>query len=207
MTDDPTVRPRGPGPDEAPDRRDDSLAALLAVPPLDEHTRRRLVRRALDTVPASTARRRRPALLLGAAAGLLAVAVAVGVLLTGGGGTPAPQAARRAAPRQPAIGPVAPGAAVAPPRDLGPVGDVTTVALLRRVVDGPAGPPGASLARIRGGCGTRAPGGVTRPELVGVGVDAGRPAGIVVGRDAAGHRTAVVVALDRCALLQRLPLG
>lgn len=201
MTDDPTDRP-APGSD-GPDHRDEHLAALLAVPTLDEHTRRRLVRRALDAAPAST-RRRPPVRLLGAAAVLLVVAAVTGVLLTRGDGQPGPQASRRAGHPPAGAGPQIPSAAEAPPRDLGGVGDVTSPARLRAVVTGASAPTGASLARIQGACGTRTPGGVTRPDLVGIGADAGRPVGIIVGPDPAGQRTIVVVALDGCTLLERL---
>ena len=212
MTDDPTVRRPGATPEEGADERDERLAALLAVPPLDDHTRTRLVRRALDQVRASTPRRSRRAFSLVAAATVLVVAVAGGLLLTSGGGGPGPTATRASQP-PPAAGSraptLAPGSAAAlAPRDLGAVGDVTATTQLRRVVTGPAGAASGSLNTIRDACGTVGPvAGVTRFDTVGTGVDAGQPAAIIVGRDTTGRRVAVVVALHGCRALQRLPLG
>jgi hypothetical protein len=209
--------PRGPGPDpeDGADRRDERLAALLAVAPLADHPRARLVRRALDAAPA---RRRGPGLLLSAAAAALLVIVAAGaaILATSGGGGQTPRAARRAAPPASVAGPPAgipgPGSsAQVAPRDLGAVGDVTDPARLRQVVAGPASATGRSLDSIRPACGPVAPGGaaggVTRIDTVGTAVDGGQPAAILVGRDRAGRRVAVVVALHDCSVLARLPLG
>ena len=53
-----------------PDARDDELAPLLEVPPLDDETRRRLVSRAVDEVrPAPAPRQRSRVLVPVAAAG------------------------------------------------------------------------------------------------------------------------------------------
>lgn len=212
MSDDPT--PGGPGPDpEEGDDRDERLAALLAVAPLEDHTRARLVRRALDAAPA---RRRRPALLLSAAAALLVIVVTGAAILTSGGGGQTSRAARRAAPTTPVAGsqagiPAPGSAAQVAPRDLGAVGDVTNPARLRRAVAGPTSTTGRSLDSIRTACGPVGPGGavrgVTRIDTVGTAVDAGQPTAILVGRDAAGRRVAVVVAVHDCSVLQRLPLG
>lgn len=207
MSDDPTTPGTG-----APDERDERLAALLAVPPLDEHTRARLVRRALDAAPAPSIRPRRRTLLVGAAAALAVVAVAGTVLLTSSGGAPPNQAARRAAPPRAAAaprGPIAtPGATTAAPRDLGPVGDVTDPGRLVQVLAGPASTTGGSLERIREACGT-ADGstvGVTRIDTVATGVDAGQPVAILVGPDPRGRRVAVAVRLADCIPVQRIAL-
>jgi hypothetical protein len=84
---------------DPPDRRDEHVAELLEVPPLDEVTRRRLVTNALDatapaTTPATTsaAAPRGRRLLAIAAAALAVVAVGAGVLVVatnddGGSGT------------------------------------------------------------------------------------------------------------------------
>jgi hypothetical protein len=211
MTDDPTVRGPGAAPEEGADERDEQLAALLAVPPLEDHTRVRLVRRALDEVPASTPRRSRRALPMVAAATPLVVAVTGGLLLASGGGGQGPPAKRGASQPPPTAGSQAPApgsAAELAPRDLGAVGDVTATTQLRRVLNGPAGAPSGSLNTIREACGNVGPvAGVTRFDTVGTGVDAGQPAAIIVGRDTTGRRVAVVVAVHGCRALQRLLLG
>jgi hypothetical protein len=216
MSDDPTVRGPGSDPDEGADGRDERLAALLAVSPLEDHTRARLVRRALAAAPVSSPGRRRPALLLSAAAALLVIVVTGAAILSTSGGGQTSRAARRAAGPTPVAGPQAgvpgPGsAAQVAPRDLGAVGDVTAAARLRQVVAGPASATGRSLESIRPACGLVGPGGaaggVTRIDTVGTAVDAGQPAAILVGRDGTGRRVAVVVALHDCSVLQRLPLG
>jgi hypothetical protein len=211
MTDDPTVRRPGAAPEERADERDEQLAALLAVPPLEDHTRTRLVRRALDEVSASTPRRSRRAFPIVAAATLLVVAVTGGLLLASGGGGQSPTAKRASQPspatRSQAPLPAPGSAAELAPRDLGAVGDVTGPTQLRRVVNGLAGAAIGSLDTIREACGNVGPvAGVTRFDIVGTGVDAGQPAAIIVGRDTTGRRVAVVVALHGCRALQRLPL-
>ena len=187
MSDDPTPRGPGPDPDGGADDRDERLAALLAVAPLDDHTRARLVRRALDAAPP---RRRRPAVLLSAAAALLVlVATGAAILATSGGGGQTPGRAnggpidrgRRAPGRRSRPG--LRGAQVAP-RDLGAVGDVTDPARLRQVVAGPRPRPAARSTRsgppaVPDG----AVGGVTHVGTVGTAVDGGQPAAILVGRD------------------------
>jgi hypothetical protein len=213
MSDDPTLRGPGSDPDEGADGRDERLAALLAVAPLEDHTRARLVGRALDAAPVSSPGRRRPALLLSAAAALLVIVVTGAAILATSGGGQTSRAARRAAGPTPVAGPQAgvpgPGsAAQVAPRDLGAVGDVTDAARLRQVVAGPASATGRSLDSIRPACGPGgAAGGVTHIDTVGTAVDAGQPAAILVGRDGTGRRVAVVVALHDCSVLQRLPLG
>jgi hypothetical protein len=212
MTDDPTVRRPGAAPEPGADEQDEQLAALLAVPPLEDHTRTRLVRRALDEVPASTPRRSRRALSMVAAATLLVFAATGGLLLASGGGGQSPTAKRASRPPPAAGSPApipAPGSAAAlAPRDLGPVGDITSTTQLRQVVNGPAGTATGSLDTIRKACGDVGPvAGVARFDIVGTGVDAGEPAAIIVGRDTSGRRVAVVVALHGCRSLQRLALG
>jgi hypothetical protein len=65
--------------------RDEALAARLAVPPLDDLTRRRLVRGALTAAPAAGPGRRVPWWTVAAAAVLVAVAVTAAALAVGGG--------------------------------------------------------------------------------------------------------------------------
>ncbi|HSO96878.1 MAG TPA: hypothetical protein VLV81_12655 [Acidimicrobiia bacterium] len=197
MTNDPTARPPN-GPD---DGRDERVAALLAVAPLDEHTRARLVRRALDEVPAP----RRRTVLVSVAAALLVVVVAGTVLLTSRGGAPPTRAARRAGPPNAAAAP--PGPAEGGAHDLGPVGDVTDPARLRQVLTGPATAPGPSLELIHQACGAGDRiAGVAGIDTVATGVDAGQPVAVLVGRDPRGRRLAVVVRLAGCILVRRVPL-
>jgi hypothetical protein len=108
----------------AGDARDDEVASLLAVPALDEVTRRRLVSTAVRD-----AREPGRARWLGAAAAVVVLAV-VAVALTRVGGDGAPQAGRSAAttrPSSPFGGGATPEAAgtAAPDADLG---DVSTAA-------------------------------------------------------------------------------
>jgi hypothetical protein len=143
---------------DSPDRRDDRLAELLEVPPLDEVTRRRLVASALDgarpvAAPATGTRSRR--VLAVAAAAVAVVAVAAGVINAiddnGGSGsrtvagrtqederahTGAGESEDRSATEQaPSAVPPA-REALAEPRNLGDLGDVTDPAHLRRAVTG-----------------------------------------------------------------------
>jgi anti-sigma factor RsiW len=68
--------------DLPPDDRDDELASLLEVPPLDDVTRERLVTRALDDAGPRRSARRLTRLLVPAAAALVAlVLVGVGVFV------------------------------------------------------------------------------------------------------------------------------
>lgn len=76
--------PDGSGAPEA-DGRDERLAALLEVPPLDDVTRRRLVRRALEE-PAARLQRRRLIGALSAAAAALVVVLGTAILLRDDGG-------------------------------------------------------------------------------------------------------------------------
>jgi hypothetical protein len=77
----------------AADARDDHVAALLAVEPLDELTRRRLVRNALEAAPA-TRRRASRVWWTGAAAAAVAAIVVTALVLTSGGSGDQTTAAR-----------------------------------------------------------------------------------------------------------------
>ena len=77
----------------AADARDEHVAALLAVEPLDELTRRRLVRNALEAAPA-TRRRTSRVWWTGAAAAAVAAIVVTALVLTSGGSGDQTTAAR-----------------------------------------------------------------------------------------------------------------
>lgn len=139
---------------DPPDQRDEHIAELLEVPPLDEVTRRRLVAAALEAAPAATAptRVRGRRLLAVAAAAVAVVAVGAGVVVIatgddGGRGTSTvagrPEVEKRARTEagagddQAATAPApeaAPSAGTVAPRDLGDLGDVTEPSRLREAV-------------------------------------------------------------------------
>lgn len=168
---------------------------------VESHTRRRLVRRALDAAPASP-RRPRLALVSVAAAVLAVVAVAGIVLLAGGGGSRGPT--RAAGPSAPQPG----AAARAAPRDLGDVGDVTNPAALRRVLGPSTLLPERPRNSIVGACATlAATAHLARLDAVGTGIDGGQPVVVAVGPDAAGDPFAVAVTAPGCSVLQRVALG
>lgn len=136
-------------PRDAPDERDDRLAGLLAVEPLDEPSRRRLVQTALDRTAAPWRRR-----VLVAAAVVAVLGIGGGVWLVAGTGRGAPHR-MVAAPTPPTLAagsshaPVAAPSA-APPVDLGNFGDLTdptAVPRLRAAVASPAtsSPQGAVI--------------------------------------------------------------
>jgi len=137
-------------PRDAPDERDDRLAGLLAVEPLDELSRRRLVQTALDRT-ASPWRRR----VLVAAAVVAVLGISGGVWLVAGTGRGGPHRTV-AAPTTPTLAAGSSHAqvaapAAAPPFDLGDFGnlaDPTAVGRLRAAVASLAASPsrGAVIA-------------------------------------------------------------
>jgi len=126
-----------------PDERDEELASLLEVPPLDDVTRERLVTRALDDASPRRPARRLARLLVPAAAALVAlVLVGVGVFaLVNRDGDNAGTAGRSRTPeaaspsqRNPAPDASPSAEAATGVRDLGDLGDVTDSGELRRRV-------------------------------------------------------------------------
>jgi hypothetical protein len=183
--------------------RDERVASLLEVPPLDEVTRRRLVTRALaggDARPRSGSRR----LLVPAAAALaVLVLVTVGALVLvtrddGDGGTAARSTPASGAPqdRRPA------GEAATPPpagiSDLGDLGELgETADLRRRVGDAlrdPA-PIGRTTAPV---CLDRALTGSPAPTAYGTGTHGGRPVLVLVLPARAERMTAVLLDQETC---------
>jgi hypothetical protein len=135
MADDERTGTPDPAPDPAPDPRNPQVAGWLAVDPLDDVTRRRLVSSAVREAPAGTphapARRR----WIAAAAAVVLVAVGGLALLTADGGHDTEQAVTP--PRTPtaadASGPLASGKSAATPDvgDFGDLGDPGNLAALR----------------------------------------------------------------------------
>jgi hypothetical protein len=101
MSDDPTrIQPEAPEPDDA----DEELAAALAVEPLDDVTRRRLVRAALTATPrVSTPRRNRAIAALGVAAAVV-IGIVIGTVVVTRPDDPQQNTAAPAAPKTAADG-------------------------------------------------------------------------------------------------------
>ena len=152
------------------DARDERIAEALAVPPLDDLTRRRLVRTALDAVPAESAEsdeaqppaERRSWLPLVAAA-VVMLLVIVGVVALRGGGTDSTDTAARkngasatssgdapvgsADAGAPAARPEASSGAVSA-ADLGDLGDLSSSVARRRARTEIAGSPTGYAAGV-----------------------------------------------------------
>jgi hypothetical protein len=157
-----------PGPPD--DARDPELAALLAVPPLDDVTRRRLVRTAVDAtsappVVASTRSKSRLGAAMGVAAAL-AVGAIVGAVVVTRPSEPDTPSAARASSTVPSTAPAAAEAeagapapqsaddqvsgedpAGAPPQELGDLGVVRGAAALRQAIEDSFEQGGASEPR------------------------------------------------------------
>ncbi|MGH9030778.1 MAG: hypothetical protein ACRDY4_13510 [Acidimicrobiia bacterium] len=122
--------------DEAEDR-DEQVAAQLEVPPLDDLTRRRLVRRALaEAGPAVPARGARLLRIAAVVAGVAVVGGAAALLLRDGNGTGRETAERSAAPTEETRDQVAGAAA-------GDLGEVSDPGVLRERLDALAQPRAA----------------------------------------------------------------
>lgn len=198
-------------PDE-PDTRDERLAALLAVPPLDDIARRRLVRGALDR-PMPRPSRFAAALSIAAA---VVVGILVGTVLVhghdqvatttaqGGPSVTAGSEALEAAPRAGAdlAGPVTP---------LGELGDVTAPADLRKAINGgfeKAAGPTEQTAILGYPCAATPAESLdlVAATALGLGTYRGFPVTIFVGTSPDGRALAVVVRHDDCAVLASVDL-
>lgn len=185
------------------DRRAD-LAALLAVEPMDDLTRMRLVRTALDASrggarPRTFARHTAVA----AAAVLLAVA-AIGLTLrvvgTDGSSSRAADAPAEeqteggaAAPRDSFEDEPAPSAAVTSLAALGALGDVSTEAALRTVAsDAAARPPSVTPANVSA-CAYAVAAALGQPVAAGSATFHGEAATVIIVEEPSGHRVAIVV--------------
>jgi hypothetical protein len=195
-------------PDDTPtpesDARDERVADLLAVEPLDEVTRRRLVRTALEeSVPRSSR-------FANVAAILVAVLIGggVGAVLVNGPDDNPPVATEAAAPTEaaPELHSADQGEALksattfAPVEALGDLGDVSTRAALREAVTGAferaagaAAAPGAALAYP---CVTTPPDqlGLVAVVAAGLATYESLPVSVVVGTSPAGDSLALVLA-------------
>jgi hypothetical protein len=198
------------------DQRDETLASVLAVPPLDDVTRRRLVREALDRpVP-------RPSrfVAVAAVAAALALGAFVGTVLV----TEPEQSDVTTAQRAPTVSADAESlesapagmanATASPVTPLGDLGDVSDAADLREAVDlgfeRSAGPTEDSTI-LGYPCAANTPEtfGLVAPSALGIGTYDGIAVTVVIGTSPAGQALAVVVQSDTCSVLAnvRLPKG
>lgn len=189
------------------DERDERLAAFLEVPPLDDVTRKRLVRRALDE---SGGESQRP----GHRSRLLAVAAAVLAVLVIGGGTALVlrddgDDSTVASRTEDARGAAEADSADAPaPTYVGDLGEISDPAVLRErlaaVSESPPPAAGETEAVFDDPPSCR-PAGFGDPVQLGAGTYNGMPALVVVG-SREGGRVAVVVDASTCGLLAEVPL-
>jgi len=188
-----------------PDRRDERVATLLAVEPLDEVTRRRLVRTAVASAPS-----RRPRLALVApVAAAIVVGLVVGAVLVNRPDDPTPTAApaTTAGPEPRAAGDGVPNEAVAAPPALGDLGDVTDPATLRQSLATARESEAADkAASSSGGCSTTPPPEAGAVVATATGTFDGEPVVIVVGVGTTEGELAFVLRSDDCSVLQRVPL-
>jgi hypothetical protein len=203
--------PRDP---DVRDERDDALAAALAVPPLDEVTRRRLVRTALDA-PAPKASRW---MSVASVAAALVIGAVVGVVLvddpTPTDTTTAQRAPSAAADNLESLETVPPAggeAFVGPITPLGALGDVTDPTDLRAAIDDAferAAGPTEDSAAVGYPCASNPPAGygLVATSAVGLGTYEAAPVTILVGTSPQGQAIAVVVRTADCAAVATVPL-
>ena len=203
-------------PDEPmpPDARDERVAELLAVEPLDEVTRRRLVRGALER---STPRWSRFANVAAVAAAIVVGAGIGAVLVSSPDPPPATTASaptEAAAPDLDSTGAEALATQSAPISALGDLGDVSTKAALRRAVtevfEKGAG-SGSDSEQVASGvpCVTTPPENLGLVAVVAAGVGTYQKATvtIAVGTSPAGDSLAVVIAQPpTCEVLRSVVL-
>jgi hypothetical protein len=192
-------------PDE--DERNEELASLLEVPPLDDVTRERLVTRALDEAGPPRSAPRLTRLLVPAAAALVAlVLVGVGVFaLVNRDGDSARTAARSRPPEaeSPSERGSAPDAsssaeAVTGVRDLGELGDVTDSDELRHRVRAQLDEAPASSRAAPPPCLERAVAGSPAPTAYATGTHRGRPVLVLVLPGTGDRSTLVLLDTSTC---------
>jgi hypothetical protein len=220
--DDQTAPPAGPPADSARDvERDGELAAVLAVAPLEDLTRRRLVHTALAGRPRAARPVGRVAAALGVAAALVIGAVIGTVVVTrpddpepttAAGppvSSPAPSAAPSSAPnpRAPAFEP----ASATRLGDLGAVGSVSALreAITRRLESGnerAASSPGDAVDTDV--CVARGPGaaGLVVISAIGTATLDATPAVVLVGPTPRGANLALALDPVSCAVLGTVTL-
>jgi hypothetical protein len=199
---------------DEPDARDERVAALLEVPPLDDLTRRRLVQRALaGAAPAAPARTARFLRVAAVVVGVAVVGGAAALVLRDEGGNGTETAERTAAPTVADAAPTEEPAAAAS----GDLGDVPGPDSLRKRLAQRASPPATtdtesfdegagSAAGLPPAClDTLAQQGAGPPSLVTTAKYRATAAFVVVA-DAGGEKAFV---LDRatCLLIDTVPLG
>jgi hypothetical protein len=193
-------------PDTPADRRDERVAALLEVPPLDEVTRRRLVSRALDAAP-SRSRWRAPMTVAAAILALIVVAGGVVALVSRDNGT-----SKKTATREHTATSGTKRAASETPQLLGDLGDVSDDATLRSKISGAfeqRGPRSAADANRATppapACSFDVPE-ATTVEGAATGTVDGRPVSITILAAKDGRRSAVVCNPATNTILRNLPL-
>ncbi len=197
------------------DERDERVASLLEVPPLDDETRQRLVDRALEADRVRAGRSRR--VLVAAAAGFVAlVLVGAGVFTLvnrdGGDGTTAARSGNTSAAAPAPEGGSAPGEssrskAAAGVRDVGDVGDVSDTSDLRRNVKDTLDHPRPTQRTTDPPCLDRAVTGSPAPTAFGTGTYQGRPVLVLVLPSANDRDTAVVLDTRTCRAVSVVTLS
>ena len=210
--------PTPPGLGAPPDRAGDpELAVLLAVAPLDDLTRRRLVRTAIAERPRATRPVGRIVASLGVAAALV-IGVLIGTLVVTRPDDPEPTTAAGAPASSPSTS--APSADKAPAVErasvtpLGDLGAVDSASALREAItarleagrDRAATSPAAEVSADA--CVARGPGaaGLVVIGAVGTATLGGGPAVVLVGPAPSGENVAIVLDAASCALLETVPL-
>ena len=204
------------------DARDERLAAALAVPPLDDVTRRLLVREGLDRpVP-------RPSRFIAVAsvAAALAVGALIGALLVTGPPQSDTTTAQRAPTASAAGGDAGVGdapesfetlqggerAAAAPVTSLGELGDVSRPDDLRDAIDAAferSSGPTAADEIVGYPCAAHPPEsfGIVTANALGVGAYDGVAVTVLIGTSPAGEALAAVVQSDTCTVLASVRLA
>jgi hypothetical protein len=201
--------------DDRPDARDEQVAGWLAVEPLDDVTRRRLVSTAMrETAAPPSSRPSRAWRWIAAAAAIVVLVVGGLALLTADGGNDEQQASTPARTPEAAAGSAAPKTASAPPQ-LGDFGNLDNRANLDRLqaaspstadarsgafsTDSAAPSAGATSQAApasSGACADRLPTGAIIAEATGT--LGGRSARVVVTQLPDGSRSFDAVLSDPC---------
>jgi hypothetical protein len=206
----------GEAPDRAPDSdRDQELAAVLAVAPLDDVSRRRLVRTALAERRRTTRPVGRLAAGLGIAAALV-IGVVIGSLVVTRPDDPEPTTAARAPASSPAPSSPAPSAdagvpALAPAATpLGDLGALDSARALRDAITARLedGEDPAAESSIAGSCLARGPEtvGLVVISAFGTATLDAAPAVVLVGPTPSGKNLALALDPASCAVLETVTL-
>jgi hypothetical protein len=210
--------PTPPATGAPPDRAGDpELAAVLAVAPLDDLTRRRLVRTALAERPRATRPVGRLVASLGVAAALV-IGVLIGTLVVTRPDDPDPTTAAGAPASSPSPSAPsdaeAPALVPAPATPLGDLGAVDSASALREAItarleagrDRAATSPGAVVSADA--CAARGPGaaGLVVIGASGTATLDAAPAVVLVGPTPSGENVAIVLDAASCTVLETVPL-